>query len=418
MNKRQAAVIGAGASGLVLGGFAARGGLAVTILDKNARPARKVLITGKGRCNVTNDCTPEEFLTQVRTNPRFLYGAIHTFSPADAIAFFEGLGVPLKTERGRRVFPQSDKAADIVDALSRFARDNGALLRPKTRAMAIQVKDGAVDGVVLEDGSFLKADAIAVATGGLSYPRTGSDGDGYRIAQSVGHTIVQQRPSLVPLVLRDKWCAELMGLSLRNVTLTLTDKKGKKVFSELGEMLFTHFGISGPLVLSASAYISGEMQDYRLSVNLKPALTPPQLDARILRDFAEQQNKDFGNALDGLLPRRMIPVLIRLSGIPEETKVHSVTREQRLKLVSLLQELPLSLKGFGAIEEAVITSGGVSVKEINPKTMESKLVKGLFFAGEVIDVDAFTGGYNLQIAYSTAYAAAQGMINKVSEGTI
>lgn len=402
-------VVGGGAAGLACAGFAARRGKEIVVAERNSRPARKVMITGKGRCNVTNECTPEEFIRNVRTNPRFLYGAINGFTPSDAMALFEGLGVPLKTERGRRVFPVSDKAADIADALVRFSEGNGARILTSRRVAAIDTKDGAVTGVRFDDGQRMEADGVVIATGGLSYPRTGSDGDGYRLARELGHTIIPQRPSLVSILTEEAWCAEAAGLGLKNVALTVTDRKGRTVYREQGEMLFTHTGVSGPLVLSASAYMSKGAREYSIFVNLKPALSPQQLDARVLRDFAEYKNRDFSNALDQLLPRTLIPVVVRLSGIPGDTKVHSVTREQRSALVTLIQALPLTPRAFGSLDEAVITAGGVSVKEIDPRTMGSKLVKGLFFAGEVIDVDAFTGGYNLQIAYSTAFAAAEAL---------
>lgn len=401
-------VIGGGAAGLMCAGFAARERNEIVVAERNSKPARKVLITGKGRCNVTNNCTPEEFIRNVRTNPRFLYGAINGFSPADAMELFESLGVPLKTERGRRVFPMSDKAADIADAMIRFARENGARLMTGKRVSEILTAEGHVAGVRFTDRETMEADAVVIATGGRSYPRTGSDGDGYRLAEALGHTVIPQRPSLVSVRTKEPWCAKAAGLSLKNVSLTVTESK-RPVFQEQGEMLFTHTGVSGPLVLSASAYMAKGPEAYRLAIDLKPALTLQQLDARVLRDFGEYQNRDFANALDQLLPRTLIPVVVALSGIPESIKVHSVTREQRGALVSLLKALPLTPVGFGSLDEAVITAGGVSVKEIDPKTMESKLVRGLFFAGEVIDVDAFTGGYNLQIAYSTAYAAAKAL---------
>ncbi|WP_242968855.1 NAD(P)/FAD-dependent oxidoreductase [Marasmitruncus massiliensis] len=405
----KAVIIGGGAAGLFCAGLAAQRGLDVTVLDKNAKPARKLLITGKGRCNVTNNCTPEDFLQNVRTNPRFLYSAIHAFAPADTMRFFEERGVPLKTERGSRVFPVSDKAVEIVDTLTAFAKQSGVKIVPKTRAAAVSCENGAVTGVVCEDRQKFDAAAVVIATGGASYPLTGSNGDGYRLAAQLGHSVIPSRPSLVPVVTAEPWCAEMMGLSLKNVTLTLKNANNKVVYQELGEMLFTHFGISGPLVLSASSYMTEPPQTYRMSIDMKPALEPDQLDARILRDFEEQKNKDFANSLDALLPRKMIPVVVRLSGIPADTKVNSVTREQRRKLVSLIKALPLTPIRFRPIEEAIITSGGVSVKEISPKTMESKLINGLFFAGEVIDVDAFTGGFNLQIAFATAFLAAQSL---------
>lgn len=401
-------IIGGGAAGLMCAGFAARAGKKVTVLERNDSFARKVRITGKGRCNVTNNCPPEEIIRNVRTNPRFLYSAVNAFSPQDTMDLFESLGVPLKTERGRRVFPVSDRADDIAGALIRFAQDNGASLLPGKRVKKLLIKDGRMTGAVLASGEPLEADKVVIATGGRSYPRTGSDGDGYRLAAAAGHSIIPQRPSLVSVLLKESWCVELSGLSLKNVELSLLEK-GKKIYHELGEMLFTHKGVSGPLVLSASAYMSKEPENYQILLNLKPALTPQQLDNRLLRDFAEAKNRDFGNALDRLLPRSLIPVAVRLSGIPGTLKVHSVTKEQREAFAALLQAFPLTPIGFGSLEEAVITSGGVCVNEINPKTMASKRVEGLFFAGEVIDVDAFTGGYNLQIAFSTAVAAAQAL---------
>lgn len=402
-------VAGGGAAGLFAAGFAAKGGAAVTVLERGTRPARKLLITGKGRCNVTNNCTPEEFLRNVRSNPRFLYGAVSAFSPADAMAFFESLGVPLKTERGGRVFPVSDRAADIAGALSRFAKESGARLEYSVRVADILAEEGTVRGVRLEDGRELPSDAVLLATGGRSYPATGSAGDGWRLAEQLGHTVVPARASLVPVRVKEPWCGELMGLSLRNVTLTLRDARGKALFSELGEMVFTHFGVSGPLVLSASSYMTGKPENYRMEIDLKPGLDLQQLDARLLRDFGETKNRDFVNALDKLLPRKLIPVAVRLSGIPPGRKVNAVTREERRAFAALLKALPVTPAGLLPVEAAVITAGGVAVREIDPRTMESKLVKGLYFAGEVIDVDALTGGYNLQIAWSTAYLAAKGV---------
>lgn len=401
-------IIGGGAAGLCCAGFCAQQGLQTIVLEKNARAGRKLMITGKGRCNLTNNCTPELFLQNVRSNPRFLYSASEAFTCADTIALFEKLGVPVKTERGGRVFPISDKAMDVVDALTRFAKENGARISYHTHAVAILQKESRVTGVKLDDGETIDANAVVIATGGLSCPLTGSNGDGYRLAAQLGHQIVTPRASLVPILTKEKWCAQLMGLSLKNVTLTLKNNKGKPLFSELGEMLFTHFGISGPLVLSASSYMTDTAADYRIEIDLKPALDAQQLDTRLLRDFSEQKNRDFINALDKLLPRKLIPVVVQLSQIPPETKVNAITREQRRHLVALLKALPLTPVGFRPIDEAVITAGGISVKEVNPKTMQSKLVNGLFFAGEVLDVDAFTGGYNLQIAWSTAYLAALG----------
>lgn len=402
-------VIGGGAAGLFAAGFAAKGGASVTVLERGTRPARKLLITGKGRCNVTNNCSPEDFLRNVRTNPRFLYGAASAFSPADAMAFFESLGVPLKTERGGRVFPVSDRAADVADALVRFAKASGARLEASARVTGILAEGGSVRGVRLEDGRELSADAVLVATGGCSYPATGSTGDGWRLAKALGHTVVPARASLVPVRAKETWCAELMGLSLKNVTLTLRDARGKAVFSELGEMLFTHFGVSGPLVLSASSYLTGDPGGFRMEIDLKPGLDDRQLDARLLRDFSAAKNRDFANALDQLLPKKLIPVAVRLSGIPPDRKVNAVTREERRAFAALLKALPVTPAGLLPVEAGVVTAGGVAVREIDPRTMESKLVKGLYFAGEVIDVDALTGGYNLQIAWSTALLAAKGV---------
>lgn len=407
-------VVGAGAAGLFCAGTAAARGCSVLLLEKNRRVGRKLLITGKGRCNVTNNCDGETFLRAVRHNPRFLYSAINAFGTADTMAFFEKQGVPLKTERGNRVFPQSDRAADIVDALHRYVTRGGARIETAA-AEGLLLEDGAVKGVVCEDGRLFYADHVVVATGGLSYPLTGSTGDGYRLARQAGHTVVPTEPSLVPIVAREKYCQEMMGLSLKNVTLTV-QKKGKKkpVFSELGEMLFTHFGVSGPLVLSASSHMTGDLGEYAMFIDLKPGLTPQQLDARLLRDFGRQLNRDFSNSLDELLPRKLIPVAVRLSQIPPETKVNQITREQRERLAALIKAFPVTPKEFRPVEEAIVTSGGVKVSEIDPGTMESRLVRGLFFAGEVLDLDAYTGGYNLQIAFSTGYLAAESAAEQVT----
>ena len=410
-----AVVVGGGAAGLLCGGKLAEAGLRTAIVESNARPARKLMITGKGRCNVTNRCSNDTFISMVKRNGRFLYSAVNAFSPSDVMAFFEGLGVPLKVERGNRVFPVSDKAVDIVDALVSFARGNGAKLITG-RCTSLSIEDGRVRGVVLEDGTALSAPAVVIATGGMSYPLTGSTGDGYTLARQAGHEIVEPRPSLVPLLTAEPFCSAMMGLSLRNVTLTLTDRKKKKpVFQELGEMLFTHFGVSGPLVLSASAHIDPKrFADFTLSIDLKPGLDEGQLDARLLRDFAQNQNKDFGNALGALLPAKLIPVAVSRSGIPSHTKVNQITKEQRRAFISLLKNFTLTPVAFRPIEEAIVTSGGVKVSEVQP-SMESKLAGGLFFAGEVLDVDAYTGGFNLQIAFSTGYLAAQSIIEAAGE---
>lgn len=383
---------------------AARLGKSVIVFEKNDRLGRKLRITGKGRCNVTNNSPVEVHLNNIPVNSRFLYSSFAGFDSADVMNFFEELGVPLKTERGNRVFPVSDKADDIADALAYEMKNLGVKIINK-RVSALIIEENICVGVIAGKEEFRSASTL-IACGGKSYPNTGSTGDGYTLAESVGHTVTELKPSLVPLKSPDKYCAEMMGLSLRNVTLKLYDGK-KLIFSELGEMLFTHFGVSGPLVLSASSHIRDMTPNrYHLEIDLKPALSPEQLDARIQRDFAENLNRDFINGIRKLLPSKLIPVAVKLSGIAPETKINSITKEQRHKFGGLIKNFPVRISGFRPIDEAIITSGGVSVKEINPRTMESKLVPGLFFAGEVIDTDAYTGGFNLQIAFSTAYSAA------------
>ena len=386
---------------------AARFGKSVIVFEKNERTGRKLRITGKGRCNVTNNSSMEEHMKNIPVNPRFLYSSYSSFCAEETMAFFEELGVPLKTERGNRVFPVSDKADDIADAFDREMKKLGVKLIHK-RVSGLIIEDGKCCGVTAGKDEF-RSESVLIACGGKSYPNTGSNGDGYALAEMAGHTITEIKPSLVPLVSPDKYCAEMMGLSLRNVTLKLFDRE-KLIYSELGEMLFTHFGVSGPLVLSASSHIR-DMQPnrYTLKIDLKPGLTAEQLDMRIQRDFSENLNRDFANGIRKLLPAKLIPAAVRLSGIPAEQKVNGITREQRKKLGELIKDFPVRISAFRPVDEAIITSGGVSVREINPKTMESKLVSGLFFAGEVIDVDAYTGGFNLQIAFSTAYSAAMYM---------
>lgn len=385
-----------------------KGNAQITIIEKNERAGRKLMITGKGRCNVTNNCDVDTLIANTPKNARFLYSAFSKFTPLDVMNFFEDNGVPLKTERGNRVFPVSDKAVDIVDALVNATRKRG-IKQLNNTVREITVTDNKVTGVVLNDGSVISADSVILATGGMSYPVTGSTGDGYKIAKNLGHTVTEIKPSLVPLMCHEGFCSKLSGLSLKNVTLTVFEEgKKKPVFSELGEMLFTHFGISGPLVLSSSAYMRKMgSKNYTAVIDLKPALTIEQLDKRILRDFTEQTNKDFSNSLDKLLPKSLIPVIISLSGIEANRKVNQISREERMSLGQLLKNFTLNITGFRPIEEAIITSGGISVKEINPATMESKLITGLFFAGEIIDTDAFTGGFNLQIAFSTGYLAGE-----------
>lgn len=399
-------ILGGGAAGLMAGVQSAKRGLRTLILEKMERPGRKLFITGKGRCNVTNCCTIEDFMQNVLTNKRFLYSSLNGFSPYDTMGFFEELGVPLKVERGDRVFPVSDRAGDIVEALIQAAEEAGCRITQGEAKELLFDEENRIIGVQTADGGTIAAKNVIVATGGKSYPTTGSTGDGYQLAQQAGHTVTDLRPSLIPILCEEKYCRDMMGLSLKNVTLIVTNKStGKRVYSELGEMLFTHFGVSGPLVLSASCHMSGKISQYRLAIDMKPGLSTQQLDARILRDFEQYQNKDFINSLGLLLPKKMIPVVAQVSGIPFETKVNQITKVQRQSLVNTIKEFPLTPTGFRPIEEAVVTAGGVAVNEINPKTMESKLKKGLYFAGEVLDVDGYTGGFNLQIAFATGHCA-------------
>ncbi|HRR76301.1 MAG TPA: NAD(P)/FAD-dependent oxidoreductase [Ruminococcus sp.] len=397
-------IIGGGAAGCMAALQAARLGKSVLVFEKNEKLGRKLRITGKGRCNVTNNSPVEEHMRNIPVNPRFMYSSFSLFSPEDTMALFEELGVALKTERGNRVFPVSDKADDIADAMAAEMKKLGVKVIHK-RVTKLLINEGRCCGVRSGSDEY-RANSVLIACGGRSYPNTGSTGDGYTLAGSAGHTVTELKPSLVPLTSPDRYCAEMMGLSLRNVTLTLYDRE-KPIYNELGEMLFTHFGVSGPLVLSASSHIREmEPNRYSLKIDLKPGLAPEQLDARIQRDFAENLNRDFINGIRKLLPAKLIPVAVKLSGIAPEQKVNGITREQRHKFGELIKAFPVRISGFRPIDEAIITSGGVSVKEIDPRTMESKLLPGLFFAGEVIDIDAYTGGFNLQIAFSTAYSAA------------
>lgn len=399
-------IIGGGAAGLAAAGFSTKRGFNTLVIEKNSRPARKVLITGKGRCNVTNNCDVQTLISSVTKNNRFLYSAFYGFNSADTMELFESLGVPLKTERGNRVFPVSDRAVDIVDALCRFAK--GAKII-NASASDLIIENGSAKGVKTDVGDFFGKNVL-VATGGLSYPLTGSTGDGYKIAKKAGHKIVAPTPSLVPVETEESFCKKAMGLSLKNVRVDVEDTaKGKTVFSESGEMLFTHFGLSGPLILSGSAHMRPFEKDrFKIHIDLKPALDIKKLEKRIERDFSENLNRDFANSLSALLPRKLIPIVVELSNIPADKKVNQITSAERNGLAELLKELTLTVKKLRPIEEAIITSGGVDVKEIDPKTMQSKLCKGLFFAGEVLDVDAYTGGFNLQIAFSTAARAAEG----------
>ena len=400
-------VIGGGAAGMMAACTAAEHGAKVTLIERNSQLGIKVNITGKGRCNVTNDSEPEALIKNTLTNGRFLYSAFAGLSAQDTMAFFERIGVPLKVERGKRVFPVSDNARDITGALKTHLHRLGVTVL-QHRVKNIVLKDGVVSGVSLQDGSVIEADRVILATGGRSYPRTGSDGDGYRMAQALGHTVTALRPSLVPLLTEETTPAQMEGLALKNVTLTIK-KDGKKIFFDFGEMVFTAKGISGPLVLSASAHLGVKKHTYpyEAMIDLKPALDADTLDKRLLRDFEENINRDFANALSNLLPAKMIPVMIEMCGISARQKVNTITRAQRENLCRLLKAFPFTVIAAGGWEEAVVTAGGIAVKEIDPKTMASKLVPGLYFAGEIMDVDAYTGGFNLQIAWSTGYCAGQ-----------
>lgn len=399
-------IIGGGAAGMMCAVQAAWLGHEVIVLEHEKSPCRKLNITGKGRCNVTNNCDVQTVMANIPRNAKFLFSALSRFSPADTMAFFESLGIELKTERGNRVFPVSDKAQDISGALINAAKEAGVRI-VCDEARSLIIEDGAVKGVRCRNGEYF-AERVVIATGGLSYPKTGSTGIGFSLARQAGHTVTECTGSLVPVELCGSECAQAMGLSLKNCGLTVRDvSSGKVIFSEQGEMLFTHFGMSGPLVLSASAHLADiERGKYSFAIDLKPALDEKKLDDRILRDFSEIPNRDFDNSLGRLLPASIIPVIVKRSGIAHAKKVNQITREERSALVSAIKELTFEVKGLRPVEEAIITRGGVEVTELSPKTMESKLVKGLYFIGEVIDSDAYTGGFNLQIAWATAYAAA------------
>lgn len=402
-------VIGAGAAGLMCAAKSALKGNDVTVIEKMDRPGRKLMITGKGRCNVTNASFElSELIENVPTNPRFLYSAFSNFMPYDTMALFEELGVPLKIERGNRVFPQSDKSVDIVDALVSYCKKSGAKII-HAKAKNFELNENRIISVVLDDKTKIPCDFVALCTGGKSYPLTGSDGDGYAMARSVGHTVTALKPSLVPLVCSDNFIPKLQGLSLKNVAVTLFEND-KKIYSDFGEMIFTHYGISGPVVLSASSHIKNMgKSSYKFTIDLKPALDENVLDKRLQRDFSQFSNKDFINSLNKLLPKKLIPVIVLLSGIQPSIKVNQITKQQRLSLLRLIKNFTVNISDFRPIEEAVVTSGGVSVSEIDPKTMKSKIIDNLYFAGEIIDVDAYTGGFNLQIAFSTAVLCAENM---------
>ncbi len=403
-------VIGAGAAGCMAAITAAKRGIDVMLFDRNPKIGRKILITGKGRCNVTNNCDRDTLISSVPTNSRFLYSAFSAFTPQDTMTFFEENGVPLKTERGNRVFPKSDKSMDIIDSLFRQIRELHIKLINESVTELI-IEDNRVSGVKTEIKDYF-ADSVIICCGGCSYPQTGSDGYGYTLAKQAGHSIVEPAASLVPIVIKEEWCSELQGLSLKNVSLKVTNDKNKEVFSDFGEMIFTHYGISGPMVLSASSHMNlKKCTEYKFFIDLKPALTSEQLDKRIRNDFEKYINKDIINSLNDLLPKKFIPVAVKLSGIEPHKKCNEITKEERLRLLFVIKKLELTFGEFRPIEEAIVTSGGVKVKEINPKTMQSKLAENLYFAGEVIDVDAYTGGFNLQIAFSTGYLAGISILN-------
>ena len=402
----QIGIVGAGAAGLMAAYRAASLGKAVRIFEKNKRAGKKLLITGKGRCNITNNCPMDELLANIPGNGRFLYSTLYQFNNYDIMDFFESQGVPVKTERGNRVFPLSDKSFDVADALLRSCRREGVQFSYNSPVREIMAEGGQVTGVRLQNNEVYELGSVILATGGLSYSMTGSTGDGYRMAEGFGHRIIDPRPSLVPLETVEGWVSELQGLALRNVGLTVFNGSGNKVYEEQGEMLFTHFGVSGPMILSASRHIlDWGYKGSVLSIDLKPALSEETLDLRLQRDFDKYSRKQFGNSLSDLLPKSLIPIFARLSEIPPEKPVHQITRSERQSLVQLLKGIKLTVSKARPIEEAIVTAGGVSVKEINPSTMESKIVKGLYFAGEMIDVDAYTGGFNLTIAFSTGYTA-------------
>ncbi len=400
---RKIIIIGGGAAGLIASATAAKRGEDVTVIEKNSRPARKVMITGKGRCNVTNACFDlDDLINSVVTNKRFMYSAFSSFMPYDTIALIEEMGVPTKIERGNRVFPESDKAVDIVDALVKNAKQSGVKFVQGT-VTSFNTENNVIKSVNLADGTIVDGDAFAICTGGMSYQSTGSTGDGYRLAESVGHSITDIEPALISLVASNGFVPKLQGLSLRNISIKLLDGE-KEIYSDFGEMLFTHYGVSGPVILSASSHMTHPKEhNYKIVIDLKPALDEQTLDKRIQRDFAENTNKDFINSLSKLLPNKLIPVIVKLSGIEPSEKVNQITKPQRQNLVHLLKNFTVNISDFRPINEAIITSGGVDVKEINPKTMGSKIIDNLFFAGEVIDVDAYTGGFNLQVAFSTGY---------------
>ena len=399
-------VVGGGAAGMMAAVFAARTGQNVQLLEKNEKLGKKLFITGKGRCNITNAADIEDLFTAVTSNPKFLYSGFYSFTNQQVIDFFEELGVKTKVERGERVFPVSDHSSDVIAAFSRELKSLGVSVSLHTEVKELLCEQDKVCGVLLTNGKKMKADAVIVATGGISYPSTGSTGDGYRFARETGHRVTELLPSLVPMEVRQWYAKELQGLSLRNIEIRITDGK-KKLYEEFGEMLFTHYGVTGPVILSASSVVGKTLRkkELTLHIDLKPALSEEQLDKRILREFDTNHNKQYKNSIDSLFPAKLKPVMIELSEIEPEKKVNEITKEERQRLVHLIKDFTMTLTGLRGYNEAIITKGGVSVKEIDPGTMESKIIKGLYFAGEVLDLDAVTGGYNLQIAWSTGYLA-------------
>lgn len=406
MGKNKVVVIGGGPAGIMAAGTAALNGSDVILVEKNERLGKKLLISGKGRCNITNDTDIEGLIENTPGNGNFLYSAFYTFSNQDLIGFFNELGVDTKVERGGRVFPVSDSSKTVMHGLQVFLNKNNVKIMTETAVKKILAEEGRVTGVECVNGRIIEADSVILAVGGMSYPGTGSTGDGYAMAKALGHSVTPLKPSLVPLITEEAWIKDLQGLSLKNVEVTFKNSGGKEVYTDFGEMIFTHFGVSGPVILSASRHLLPyDFKDIRLVIDLKPALSQEKLDDRIQRDFDKYSRKQFKNSLDDLLPQKLIPVIVQLSGIGQDKPVHQITREERKRLVLLLKGLEATITGARPIKEAIVTAGGIKTNEINPSTMESKKVAGLFFAGEIIDVDAYTGGFNLTIAFSTGYLA-------------
>ena len=403
---KRVVVIGGGPAGMMAAATAADRGLEVILLEKQHRLGRKLLITGKGRCNITNDCDVEELIENVPTNGKFLYSAFYTFTNYDAIEMFNSLGLKTKTERGKRVFPESDKALDVVKALEKMIRQKNVKVILNAKVNRVVANNNKIEKVIYNHDEEIKCDSVIIATGGMSYPLTGSTGDGYKFAQVLGHSIVAPKPSLIGIEVQESYVKDLEKLALRNVSIKVMNSKNKKVYDDFGELEFTKYGLDGPIIKSASCRMKDtSKENYKIILDLKPALDEEKLDKRLLKDFTKYTNKNFENALDDLLPKKLIPIIIDLSGIPRHLKVNQISKAQRLNLVHLLKNMIFTVKRYRPIEEAIVTSGGIKVSEINSSTMESKVVENLFFAGEVIDVDAYTGGFNLQIAYSTAYLA-------------